>query len=455
MAGERNFVIKNGELLEYRGSRKNSVDLVIPAGVTRIGQKVFLGYSNLTSIAIPEGVTEIGYEAFGGCRSLKRASISKTVVKIEEGAFRDCSSLTSVTTLENVTSIGDRAFKNCRSLADMNGFVVIKDVLYDYFGRDENVIIPEGVTRISDEAFKFCRSLTSVTIPQSVTEIGWSAFSDCISLTSVTIPQSVTYIGGYAFKNCSNLTSVTIPENVTSIGKETFRGCRSLTSVTIPDSVTSIGEEAFWDCSSLTKVLIPKNVTSIGDGAFVRCGTIVFRCWQESFASSLNENNTIVILDEGVSASSFPDKLRKAALRGYASGEGRKEDAKIKKTYMEYAEKNAVALCPEAFTNPDLLNFLCRNKLIPAQYADYYMEEAERRGASEAIALLLNYQNEIRDELERAREKKEEERELYTDALVARSEKRDADKGIEDMTFVVLGTPQTGVKKADKASGSI
>ena len=447
MAGERNFVIKNGELIEYRGSKKKSVDVVIPANVTRIGTHVFLGYGNMTSVTIPEGVTEIGYEAFAGCSGLTSVSLPGTVTSIGGRAFKDCYSLKNVTIPEGVTSVGDGVFLGCRALADANGFVMINHVLYDYYGPGGDVTIPTGVTRLEDEAFRVNSKLESVTIPDGVTSIGVRAFEGCRSLRNVTIPDSVTCIWSSAFKGCRSLESVIIPAGVTRLDRAVFSECYSLKNVVIPDGVTSIGDEAFSGCTSLTSVMIPESVTSLGVGAFKRCAKVVFHRWDASFATSLDESTRIVILDEGVSASSFPDKLRKAALRGYASGEGRKEDAKIKKTYMEYAEKNAVALCPEAFTNPDLLNFLCRNKLIPAQYADHYMEEAERRGASEAIALLLNYQNEIRDELERAREKKEEERDLYTDALVARSEKRDADKGIEDMTFVVLGTPQSWGKK--------
>ena len=469
MAGERNFVIKNGELIEYRGTKKKSVDIVIPANVTRIGTKVFLGYGNMTSVTIPEGVTEIGYEAFAGCSGLTSVSLPGTVTKIGNGAFQRCYKLMSITIPESVTSIGDGAFKGCRALADADGFVTIKHGLYDYYGPGGDVTIPTGVTRLEDEAFRGNSKLDSVTIPDGVTSIGVRAFAGCRTLRNVKIPDSVTRVWSSAFEGCRSLESVILPAGVTRLDRAVFSDCCSLKnvvipagvteigarafyrcgleSIMIPDSVTSIGDEAFSGCTSLTSIMIPESVTSLGAGAFKRCAKMIFHRWDASFTASLDESTRIVILNEDVPVSAFPPPLRTAALRGYISGESRSKDPEVKKTYEEYAETNAISLCQEALTDQALLHFLCENRKIPAQYADHYREQAEKIGNTEAMALILNYQNEIRESLSRARDQKEKERELYTDALVARSEKRDADKGIEDMTFAVLGTPQSWGKK--------
>jgi hypothetical protein len=53
--------VQNGVLVKYYGNAK---ELVIPAGVTRIGDGVFSGCTELTSISIPASVTYIGNEAF-------------------------------------------------------------------------------------------------------------------------------------------------------------------------------------------------------------------------------------------------------------------------------------------------------------------------------------------------------------------------------------------------------
>ena len=277
--------------------------VTIPDSVTSIGDSAFSGCSGLTSVTIPDSVTSIGSYAFYGCSVLMSFSVGinnlnyssvnglllskdgRTLIQgvngdvtIPEGvtsigsyAFYNCSGLTSVTIPDSVTSIGSSVFSGCSGLADENGFIIVRNTLYNYFGTDGEITIPDGVTNVGSSAFYGCSGPTNVTIPDSVTSIGERAFYNCNGLTSVTIPDSVTSIGSSAFSGCSGLTNVTIPDSVTSIGSGAFSGCSGLTSVTIPDSVTSIGSSAFFGCSGLTSVTIPDSVTSIGSSAFEYC----------------------------------------------------------------------------------------------------------------------------------------------------------------------------------------
>ena len=87
---------------------------------------------------------------------MKSVTIPDSVTSIDNYAFNGCTGLTSITIPDSVTSIGDRAFQGCTSLADKDGFVIVKNVLYDYYGKNPQIIIPECVTSIGDEAFKDC-----------------------------------------------------------------------------------------------------------------------------------------------------------------------------------------------------------------------------------------------------------------------------------------------------------
>ena len=149
---------------------------------------------------------------------------SKTykVTSIGDGAFCWCSALTSVTIPSSVTSIGVCAFSACTVLKDINvsqensTYASIDGILYDkgvqiliqWPGGRNDVILPVSVTSIGEFAFEGCFGLTSVTIPASVTSIGEFAFARCSGLTSVIIPASVTSIGRYAFYRCSALTTI-------------------------------------------------------------------------------------------------------------------------------------------------------------------------------------------------------------------------------------------------------
>ena len=158
-SSSEDFEIENGVLKFYKWVGGN---VVIPNGVTTIGDYAFRDCTSLTSVTIPNSVTKIGMGAFNGCKSLTSVTIPNSVITIGISAFAGCKSLTSVTIPNSVTAIGVGAFFECASLT--------------------SVTIPNSVISINARAFAGCTSLTSVTIPDSVTEIARDAFLGCTSL---------------------------------------------------------------------------------------------------------------------------------------------------------------------------------------------------------------------------------------------------------------------------------
>ena len=275
-------------------------DLVIPNGVTSIGDYAFRYYSNLTSVTIPAGVTNIGECAFYKCSNLTSITIPAGVKNIGDNAFEYCSSLTSITIPDGVTNIGDFTFEGCSSLTSITIPDSVTRIGWNAFASCSSltsITIPDGVTSIDSDAFEYCRSLTSITIPAGVTKIGYDAFGGCSSLVNITIPDGITcidsgtfsdtkiyndesnwengvlYIGNYLIRAKNTLSDkYTIKAGTSAIVGGAFSSCSNLTDVTIPDSVISIGDDAFYKCTNLTSVTIPDSVINIGDDAFCISG---------------------------------------------------------------------------------------------------------------------------------------------------------------------------------------
>lgn len=293
-AADNAFEIENGVLKKYHGDA-NAV--VIPDGVTSIGDFAFQNCESLTAVKIADSVTSIGNFAFWGCGALASVYIPDGLTSIGDGAFQACDALAAIDLPESVTHIGRAALQsNVKSsvpspvfvpdtqpeppkpdpkpASPLTDFKIKKGVLIKYLGNSEDVVIPEGVTEIGNKAFHSCFYLESIEIPNGVTTIGNEAFTLCDSLRFIHIPNSVTSIGDGAFSWCKSLQSVKIPDSVTSIGENAFWECKSLQSIEIPNGVTEIERHTFYGCKSLKSVKIPKSVKKIDSNAFYHCNRI-------------------------------------------------------------------------------------------------------------------------------------------------------------------------------------
>ena len=198
------FVIKDGVLRIYNGNEK---DVVIPEGVTEIGDWAFARCSSLTSIVIPNGVTKIGETAFEGCTSLESISISASVKELSIGVFYDC------TSLKEIRYGGTKS----QWLFMLGGLNLVSHVRVA-------VICSDCDARSLRRDLLRCKEITEISIPGNIVRIAPRAFSRFPSLRSVKIPDSVVMICDEAFAGCASLTAVeyadTMAEWECLVGKE-------------------------------------------------------------------------------------------------------------------------------------------------------------------------------------------------------------------------------------------
>jgi len=199
VTGTPDFEMNGTVLVKYLG---NAANVIIPTGVSAIGNRAFYDCKSLTSVSIPNSVTSINESAFHGCTGLTSVIIPASVRSIGRDAFFYCTNLRNIT----VNAINP-------SYASEDGILYTKTKLTLVrapSGIGGNVTIPAGVRYIDRNAFSYCRSLTGITIPTSVTNIGEQAFWQCTRLSSITIPSGVTSIGRNAFSNWTSSQTINV-----------------------------------------------------------------------------------------------------------------------------------------------------------------------------------------------------------------------------------------------------
>ena len=280
MTSEDRFDIEEGILKAYTGADK---EVLIPEGVTEIGDGAFKGLAWLLKVAMPSTVTRIGAHAFKGCRRLKTIELSENLTEIGDYAFHRCHDLEELIFPKSMTKVGSHAFLYCDSLkkAVLEGPTQLKTALFSHNLSLREVALNKDVddSNFSDEVFEGCVLLHKITLSGKTYDIpnlieamdSHSDYPEVIRSVAKSVFHSL-QIEDRVLKTFNiNLKIISLPEGITAIGKGCFFDKKGIESITLPKSVRTICANAFLNCFSLEEIVINNRDLTLDNKAFRGC----------------------------------------------------------------------------------------------------------------------------------------------------------------------------------------
>lgn len=333
--------------IDRRAFRQQSISgsLIIPEGVTWIGDQAFLECVNLTGIlSLPSTLRGISYMAFEGCKFTCELLLPQNLNSLGFNAFRNCSGLYGNLILpEGLSEIEESVFSGCSNLSgDLN--------------------IPKNVKKIENGAFGGCSGLNGrLTLPDGLESIGNGAFSSCRFRGPLILPSTLKSIGSNAF-NCNMFSGeLKLPSSLQELGSSAFAYCSRISgTLEIPDNITAIKEQTFNYCSSIEKIVLPSKIDVIKSGAFQDCfglGSIVCNAVNPPYVESGAFN--------GVSKSNVVVEVPEASLAAYRTASG-------------WSDFKKIVAHHELICSPDsvvALNASLQKKLVINAESDWEVEE--------------------------------------------------------------------------------
>ena len=254
---DRNPLYFGGKIYFKNGDSYSELDVIeVPDTIDYIGDYQFYRF-NMKKVILPEGITSIGNYAFYGCYNLKEIVIKDGLESIGERAF-EYSLLKSIVLPNSLETIYESAFANCRNLI--------------------SVKLGNSVTSIGNYAFQNCSLLYNFNAPNTLASLGEGVFMGCETLEELTLEDTaVTQLKAYLFANCVNLESFGFPTGLTSIDTTTFENCGKFEFRTFKNGCYLGTEENPFRwlvkarAKTILECIVHPDCEKIYDGAFSGC----------------------------------------------------------------------------------------------------------------------------------------------------------------------------------------
>lgn len=256
------------ELPEFTFFHSNATEVILPKDVKRVGEGAFSG-SRISTVVIPAGVTSIGDYAFFGCSSLTSVTLPETLTSIGKEAFGKCTTLKKIDFSDTkITEIPDRAFAGCGSLATVLLPGCIRVLGNEAFsGTDIESLSLTGVVTIGDYALSDMPSLREVTLNPSA-NMGTGILMDNPSLR--TIKSTPDEIPGFFAANCPELDAKDIVSVASTIGDYALAN-NKVSEIVLTRGLRHFHKGAMANCNNLSRIMATDLTSDIPDadpGAF-------------------------------------------------------------------------------------------------------------------------------------------------------------------------------------------
>lgn len=261
--------------------------VTIPAGTREIGNE-YAEDKTVTEIVLPEGMTAIGDGAFSGCCNLERINLPEGLRTIGDGAFLNCISLTVPPLPVSLTRIGDGAFGGCLKVkrfrqSGKNGRYTVRGgciygpdnelVQYPAGRTDYYFEVPERTEGIRDLAFFGNRMLYSIGLNDSLDRISGRSFIGCPNLEEVSASEYSRKFsspgrgmlldkdgGEIVFVSPGQVAKEYFIRGAEKVGPWSLAACTSLKHLIICESIDSFDPLALGDSVKIRRMSVEPDV---------------------------------------------------------------------------------------------------------------------------------------------------------------------------------------------------